>query len=91
MEWCIWWLQQHGGQQQRGQLYLVLVVARLVAAALVRAIRHGLEAAERSFGDPVRAGRPCLWRVILPPSNGSCASLSSWFRTLDGSMFELAL
>ena len=37
MEWCIWWLQQHGGQQQRGQLYLVLVVARLVAAVLVRA------------------------------------------------------
>ena len=84
MEWCIWWLQQHGDQQQRGQLYLMLVVVRSVAAALVRAIRRGSEAAERSFGDHVRVGRPCLWRVILPPSNGSCASLSSWLRTFGG-------
>ena len=47
MEWCIWWLQQHGGQQQRGQLYLVLVVARVVAAVLTSAIGSGSEVAER--------------------------------------------
>ena len=66
MEWCIWWLQQHGGQQQRGQLYLVLVVARLVAAALVRAIQRGSEAAERSFGDHVMR-RPAVL-VACDPS-----------------------
>ena len=26
MEWCMWWLQQQCGQQQRGQLFGVLVV-----------------------------------------------------------------
>ena len=76
LEWCIWWLQQHGGQQQLGQLFGVLVVVYVVAAVLVRAIGEDSEAAKRSFGGLVRVGRPCLWRVILPPSNGSCASLS---------------
>ena len=47
MEWCIWWLQQHYGQQQHGQLYLVLVVARMVAAVLTSAIGSGSEVAER--------------------------------------------
>ena len=47
LEWCKWWLQQHGGQQQRGQLFVVLVVVRVVAAVLVRAIGRGSEAAER--------------------------------------------
>ena len=36
MEWCMWWLQQHGGQQQHGQLFGVIVVVRVVAAVLVR-------------------------------------------------------
>ena len=47
LEWCKWWLQQHGGQQQRGQLFGVLVVVHVVAAVLVRAIGRGSEAAER--------------------------------------------
>ena len=47
LEWCKWWLQQHGGQQQRGQLFVVLVVVRVVAAVLVRAVGRGSEAAER--------------------------------------------
>ena len=47
LEWCIWWLQQHYGQQQHGQLYLVLVVARMVAAVLTSAIGSGSEVAER--------------------------------------------
>ena len=37
MEWWMWWLQQHGGQQQLGQLFGVLVVVYVVAAVLVRA------------------------------------------------------
>ena len=54
MEWCMWWLQQQCGQQQRGQLFGVLVVVRVVAAVLVRAIGEGSEAAERSFCGLVR-------------------------------------
>ena len=66
----IWWLQQHGGQQQRGQLFGVLVVVRVVAAVLVRAIGCGSEAAERSFGGLVRVGQLCSRRVIFPSSSG---------------------
>ena len=48
-EWWIWWLQQHGGQQQRGQLFGVLVVVRdrVVVAVLTSAIGSGPEVAER--------------------------------------------
>ena len=49
MEWCKWWMQQQCGQQQRGQLFGVLVVVRVVAAVRVGAIGEGSEAAERSF------------------------------------------
>ena len=59
MEWCMWWLQQHGGQQQHGQLFGVLVVVRMVAAVLVRATGEGSEVAERSFCGPVRVGHSC--------------------------------
>ena len=45
--WSIWWLQQQCGQQQRGQLFSVIVVVRVVAAVLVRAIGRASEAAER--------------------------------------------
>ena len=41
------WLQQHGGQQQRGQLFGVLVVIRVVVAVLTSAIGSGPEVAER--------------------------------------------
>ena len=47
LEWCNWWLQQQCGQQQRGQLFSVIVMVRVVAAVLVRAIGCGSEAAER--------------------------------------------
>ena len=47
LEWCKWWLQQHGGQQQHGQLFGVLVVVRVAAAVLERAIGRASEAAER--------------------------------------------
>ena len=47
LEWCKWWLQQQCGQQQRGQLFSVVVVVRVVAAVLVRAIGRASEAAER--------------------------------------------
>ena len=47
LEWCNWWLQQQCGQQQRGQLFSVIVVVRVVAAVLVRAIGRASEAAER--------------------------------------------
>ena len=47
LEWCNWWLQQQCGQQQRGQLFSVVVVVRVVAAVLVRAIGRASEAAER--------------------------------------------
>ena len=38
MEWCMWWLQQQCGQHQRGQLFGVLVVVRVITAVLVRVI-----------------------------------------------------
>ena len=72
------------GQQQRGQLFGVLWLVHVAVAVLESAIGRGAEAAERSFGDHVHVGRPCLQRVILPTSSGLCASLSSWFRTLGG-------
>jgi hypothetical protein len=86
LEWCIWWLQQHGGQQQLGQLFGVLVVVYVVAAVLVRAIGEDSEAAKRSFGGLVRVGRPCSRRVILPSSSGPFSPPPPWFRTLVGSI-----
>ena len=38
LEWCIWRLQQHGSQQQRGQLFGVLWLIRVVVAVLASAI-----------------------------------------------------
>ena len=86
MEWCIWWLQQHGGQQQHGQLFGVLVVVRVVAAVLVRAIERGSEAAERSFGGLVTVGQQCSQRAILPSSSGPFSPPPPWFRTFVGSI-----
>ena len=83
-EWCIWWLQQHGGQQQRGQLFGALVVVRVVVAVLTSAIGSGPEVAERCFGDLVRVGQQRSRRVILPSSNGPFSPLHAWFRTLGG-------
>ena len=84
--WWMWWLQQQCGQQQRGQLFGVLLMVRVVAAVLVRAIGEGSEAAERSICGLVNVGELCSRRAILPSSNGSCASLPPWFRTLGGSI-----
>ena len=84
MEWCMWWLQQHGGQQQHGQLFGVVVVVRVVAAVLVRAIGEGSEVAERSFCSLVRVGQQCSRRVILPSSSGPFLPPPPWFRTFSG-------
>ena len=91
MEWCMWWLQQQSGQQQRGQLFRVLVVARVVAAVLMRAIGRASDKDERPFGGLVHVGELCSRRVILASFNGSCASLDAWFRTLGGSVLAYAL
>ena len=63
--WWMWWLQQQCGQQQRGQLFGVLLMVRVVAAVLVRAIREGSEAVERSICGLVHVGELCSRRVIL--------------------------
>ena len=90
MEWCIWWLQQHGGQQQRGQLFSVLVVVHVVTAVLVRAIGRGSEAAERSFCGLVRVGQLCSRRVILPSSSWPFLPPPPWFRTFGGCQLACA-
>jgi hypothetical protein len=84
LEWCIWRLQQHGSQQQRGQLFGVLWLIRVVVAVLASAIGRGSEAAERSFGGLLRVGWPCSQRMIPQSSAGSCAPLPQWFRSLAG-------
>ena len=89
--WWMWWLQQQCGQQQRGQLFGVLLTVRVVAAVLVRAIREGSEAAERSICDLVHVGELCSRRVILASFNGSCTSLHAWFRTLGVSVLACAM
>ena len=66
MEWWMWWLQQHGGQQPLGQLFGVLWLVHVVVAVLASAIGRGSEVAERSFGALVRIGQPCSHRMILP-------------------------
>ena len=58
--WCKWWLQQHGGQQQCGQLFGVLWLVCLVAAVLASVVGRGMEVAEWSFCDLVCVGQPCL-------------------------------
>ena len=86
MEWWMWWLQQQCGQQQLGQLFRVLVVVRMVVAVLTSAVGLGLEVAQRSFCGLVSVGQLCSQRMILPSSDGSCAPLHPWFRTLSGSV-----
>ena len=83
--WWMWWLQQ------RGQLFGVLLMVRVVAAVLVRAIREGSEAAERSICGLVHVGELCSQCVILASFNGLCASLDAWFRTIGGSVLAYAL
>ena len=84
LEWWIWWLQQHGGQQQRGQLFGVLWLIRVVVAVLASAIGRGSEAAERSFGALLRVGWPCSQRMIRVLCSGSCARLREALWTLGG-------
>ena len=82
MEWCMWWLQQHGGQQHRGQLFDMLSLVCVAVAVLANAIGRGSEVAGRSFCDLVHVGRLCLRRVnpIFVSFNGPFASLHAWFR-----------
>ena len=49
LEWWMWWLQQHGDQQQRGQVFGVVVVVCVVVAVLASVIGLGSEVAERPF------------------------------------------
>jgi len=91
VEWWMWWVQQQCGQQQRGQLFRVLVVVRVVAAVLTRSVGRGSEAARQSFSGLVRVGRLCSQRMIPASSNGLCASLPSWFWTLGGSVFACVM
>ena len=90
LEWCMWWLQQHGGQQQYGQLFGVLCLVHVAVAVLANAIGRGSEVAGRSFCDLVRVGRLCSRRVILVSFNGPFASLHAWFRTLGGCVLACA-
>ena len=90
MEWCMWWLQQQCGQQQRGQLFGVLVVVRVVAAVLERAIGQVSEAAERSFCGLVRVGQQCSQRMILPSSSGPFLLPPPCIRTLGGCQLACA-
>ena len=64
LEWCIWWLQQHDGQQQRGQLFDVLWLVRVAVAVLASAIGRGSKVAERSNCGLVHVGQQCSQRVI---------------------------
>ena len=84
LEWWMWWLQQQCGQQQRGQLFGVLVMVHVVAAVLVRAIGEGSEVVEWPFCDLVSVGQPCSRRAILPSSGGPFSSPHAWLRTLGG-------
>ena len=70
VEWWMWWVQQQCGQQQRGQLFHVLVVVRVVVAVLTRSVGRGSEVARRLFSGLVRVGRLCLRRMICPSSSG---------------------
>ena len=95
LEWWMWWLQQQCGQQQRGQLFGVLLMVRVVAAVLVRAIREGSEAAERSICGLVHVGElllaacdPCVvqWvvcvtRCMVQDAWQLCACVSAEIRT----------
>ena len=84
LEWCIWWLQQHGDQQQRGQLFGVLWLVHVVVAVLASAIGRGSDVAGRSFCGLVRVGQQCSRRVILPSSSGPFLPPPPWFRTFLG-------
>ena len=86
VEWWMWWVLQQSGQQQRGQLFRVLVVVRVVVAVLTSAIGSGSEVAERSFCGLVHVGQQCSRRVILPSSSGPFLPPPPWFRTLGGSI-----
>ena len=90
MEWCMWWLQQHGGQQQYGQLFDVLCLVRVAVAVLANAIGCGSDVAGWSFCDLVHVGRLCLRRVIFVSFNGPFVSLHAWIRTLGGCVLACA-
>ena len=84
--WCIWWLQQHGGQQQCGQLFGVPWLVCLVAAVLASVVGRRMEVAGWSFCDLVCVGQPCSHRMILPSSSGPFSPPPPWFWTLGGSV-----
>ena len=81
---CIWWLQELGGWQRRGQLFGTLAMVDAIAATVAGAAWLSIDEAERRFCDLVSRRRPCSRRMILPSSRGSCAPLPQAFTTLDG-------
>ena len=83
---CIWWLQELGGCQQRGQLFGTLAMVVVIAAMVAVAAWLSIDEAERRFCYLSRGGRPCSRRMILVSCSGSCARLPQAFRTLGGSM-----
>ena len=74
----MWWLQQHGGQQQRGLLFGVLVVVCVVAAVLVRAIGEGSEVAQEGTQEGCRGGggAPSCWGQAPPQAGGQIEGIS---------------
>ena len=67
---CRWWLQQLGGQQQRGQLFGTLTTVGVAAAVVAGDDGLCMDEAELRFGDLGRYGRSCLQRVMLPKRSG---------------------
>ena len=83
---CIWWLQELGGWQQRGQLFGTLAMVAVIAAMVAVAACLLIDEAARRFCGLGRRGRPCS-RCMIPVScGGSCARLPHAFRTLGGSI-----
>ena len=81
---CIWWVQELGGWQQRGQLFSTLAVIGAIAAMVAGAAWLSIDEAERRFCDLGRRGRPCSRCMILVSCSGSCARLPQAFRTYGG-------
>ena len=83
---CMWWLQELGGWQRRGQLFGTLAMVDVIAATVADAAWLSIDEAERRFCDLSRRGRPCSRCMILVSCSGSCARLPQAFRTLGGSI-----
>ena len=68
---CMWWLQELGGWQRRGQLFGTLAMVDVIAATVAVAAWLSIDEAERRFCGLSRCGRPCA----VVSCSGSCARL----------------